>query len=256
MTFALLDVVSGPVGYLVLAALVGIESTGVPVPGETALITAGVLANHGRLDIVLVVVIAAAAAIIGDNIGYLIGRTGGRALILRPGPFEERRREFLRHGEPFFRAHGPKAVFLGRWVAGLRIAAAWLAGINHMHWRTFLFWNALGGIAWATSVGVAAYLLGPAVEKIVRDVGFGGVGVVVVLVLGFFLVRRARRRSAASRAQQREPEHTGDGHRQQPPAGDARVDEQRGRPEREHDDDRDQRVVADDEVVEEGAEGA
>jgi len=125
-------------GYLVVFVLVGVESAGVPVPGETALITAGVLAHRGEVSIELVIAVAAAAAIIGDNVGYLIGRTGGRRLLEQPGFLEGHRRAVLRTGEPFFARHGPKAVFLGRWVAGLRIAAAWLAGITKMPWPVFL----------------------------------------------------------------------------------------------------------------------
>jgi undecaprenyl-diphosphatase len=178
------------VGYLILFALVGAESTGVPVPGETALITAAVLAHHGQFDITLVIAIAAAGAIVGDNLGYVIGRTGGRRLLERPGFLEKHRKAVIRHGEPFFAKHGPKAVFLGRWVAGLRIAAAWLAGINHMPWRVFVFWNALGGVAWATSVGLLAYLLGPTVERVFKYVGVAGIGIVVVAVLAFLGWRR------------------------------------------------------------------
>jgi membrane protein DedA with SNARE-associated domain len=152
-----------------------------------------VLANHGRFDITLVIVVAAAAAIVGDNIGYLIGRNGGRRLLERPGFLETHRREVLRRGEPFFARHGAKAVFLGRWVTVLRIAAAWLAGINRMPWRIFLFWNALGGILWATSVGLLAYLLGPGVERIAKDVGIAGVGIVVVAALAFVGWRHFRR---------------------------------------------------------------
>ncbi|MDX6729992.1 MAG: hypothetical protein QOK49_4797, partial [Baekduia sp.] len=129
----------------------------------------------------------------GDNVGYLIGRTGGRRLLERPGFLEHHRREILHKGEPFFAKHGAKAVFLGRWVAGLRIAAAWLAGINRMHWATFAFWNALGGIAWATSIGLLAYYLGPTVERIFKYVGLAGVGVVVLGVAGFLAWRRLRR---------------------------------------------------------------
>jgi membrane protein DedA with SNARE-associated domain len=184
--------ISPHLGYLVLAALVGAESIGIPVPGETALITAGVLAERGQLNIVLVIAVAAAGAIIGDNIGYLIGRRGGRALLLRPGPLEERRRKLLERGEPFFERHGPKAVFLGRWFTGLRIAAAWLAGINRMRWRVFMFWNALGGVAWATTVGLAAYLLGPTAEKIFKAIGLGGLAVVLVLAVGFLVWRHWR----------------------------------------------------------------
>jgi membrane protein DedA with SNARE-associated domain len=172
---------------------VATESSGVPVPGETALIAAGVLASHGRLHIELVIALAAVAAMIGDNIGYVIGRTGGRRLLERPGFLEEHRRRIIEHGEPFFERHGAKAVFLGRWVAGLRIAAAWLAGINRMPWQRFLFWNALGGISWATSVGLLAYYLGPPAEKIFRTVGIAGVALAAVALLGFVLWRRLRR---------------------------------------------------------------
>jgi membrane-associated protein len=181
---------TGPVGYLLLFLLVGAESTGAPVPGETALVTAGILSHDGRMDIWLVVPLAAVAAIIGDNLGYLIGRTGGRRLLERPGFLEGHRRAIITKGEPFFEKHGPKAVFLGRWVAGLRIAAAWLAGINRMPWGTFVFWNALGGIAWAASVGLAAYLLGPTAEKLIKSVGLGGVAVAAVLVVGVLAWRR------------------------------------------------------------------
>lgn len=183
-------------GYLILFALVAAESSGVPVPGETALITAGVLANHGQFSIELVIIVAAAAAIVGDNIGYLIGRTGGRRLLERPGLGERHRRAVLKKGEPFFEKHGPRAVFLGRWIAGLRIAAAWLAGINRMPWRVFAFWNALGGIAWATSVGLLAYFLGPTAESVFKYVGVVGVGI-VLLTLGGYLLWRHRRNEAA-----------------------------------------------------------
>jgi membrane-associated protein len=181
-------------GYPALFVLVGAESAGVPVPGETALVAAAVVAAMGRLDIGLVVAVAALGAVVGDNIGYLIGRVGGRRLLERPGAFEQRRRDILRKGEPFFAEHGPKAVFLGRWVAGLRIAAAWLAGVTHMRWRTFAFWNALGGVAWATSVGLLAYALGDVVERIFKDVGIAAVAVVALAVAGWWALRRRRRR--------------------------------------------------------------
>src|SRR5919112_6418874 len=123
---------------------------GIPVPGETALI---------------------AAAIIGDNIGFAIGRQGGRRLVMRPGPFYDARLRALALGEPFFAKHGPKAVFLGRWVSGLRIASAWLAGISGMRWPTFLVWNALGGIFWATTVGLAVYFAGHVAEDVIAVAG-------------------------------------------------------------------------------------
>ena len=138
------------------------------------------------------IAVAAAGAIGGDNLGYLIGRTGGRRLLERPGPREKHRREILRKGELFFARHGPKAVFLGRWFAGLRIAAAWLAGIHRMPWPVFLFWNALGGIAWSTSVGLLANFVGPSVERAFRYLGVVGVGVLALLAVGYFAWRRFR----------------------------------------------------------------
>ncbi len=166
-----------------------------PVPGETALIAAGVLASNGRVHIEFVVAIATFAAILGDNVGYLIGRTGGRRLLEAPGFMETYRRGIIKHGEPFFARHGAKAVFLGRWIAGLRIAASWLAGINHMPWRRFLFWNALGGVAWATSVGLFAYYLGPTAEQIFRTVGVAGVALAALALAAFWVWRRRRERA-------------------------------------------------------------
>ena len=164
---------------------------GIPVPGETALIAAALLAHDGQLQIVPLVAIAAAAAIIGDNVGFAIGRHGGRRLFLRPGPFHDRRLKVIEYGEPFFEKHGPKAVFLGRWVSGLRIASAWLAGMNKMSWPTFLFWNALGGICWAVGIGLAVYALGGVAERIISVAGPIAAGVTVVAIIAF-VVWRAR----------------------------------------------------------------
>jgi membrane protein DedA with SNARE-associated domain len=183
------------VGYSVVFALIAVETMGIPVPGETALITAALLAHDGRLSIAVLIVLAAAAAILGDNVGFAIGRKGGRRLFERPGPFHEQRLAALATGEPFFARHGPKAVFLGRWVAGLRIASAWLAGMNRMDWRRFLFWNALGGICWAASVGLGTYFVGHAFEEIVGVGGIVAAAVVggALLMLLVWRHRRARR---------------------------------------------------------------
>jgi membrane protein DedA with SNARE-associated domain len=182
------------VGYPALFGLIMAEAGGAPVPGETALIAAGALAAQGRLNILAVIALAASAAIIGDNIGYLIGRRGGRWVLERPGRFERQRRRVLEIGEPFFERHGPKAVFFGRWILGLRVWASWLAGITRMPWRSFLLFNALGGITWATTVGLLAYLAGHAVDKLIR--GFGIAALVVVAILGIGAIVLHRRRSA------------------------------------------------------------
>jgi len=169
--------------YLLLALLIGGESAGMPLPGETALIAAGVLASRGDLWLPAVVMTGAAAAIVGDNIGYMLGRYGARRLLERPGRLEELRRRFLERGETFFERHGAKAVFLGRWLPFLRVTAAWLAGANHMHWPKFLAWNALGGVSWAVSVGVAAYLFGEAASAALRAAGLVGLAAVALVAL-------------------------------------------------------------------------
>jgi membrane protein DedA with SNARE-associated domain len=183
-------------GYPLLFLLVMSESSGVPVPGETALITAAVLASQGKLQIEFVIGLAAAGAIIGDNIGYLIGRRGGRWLLERPGFLHRQRLRVLEAGEPFFQQHGPKAVFFGRFVLGLRVWASWLAGATRMPWRSFLLWNALGGITWAVAVGLIAYFLGHSAENAIETFGLYGLAA-VLLAIGstFFLHRRHRRRT-------------------------------------------------------------
>ena len=190
---AILDL-SANVGYLALVALVAVESSGIPVPGETALITAGVLAQRGKLSIELVIALAAAAAIVGDNVGYLFGRKVGRRAFERPGRFESQRRRALERADVFFDRHGAKAVFFGRWITGLRVWAAWLAGATSLPWRSFLVWNALGGIAWAITIGLAAYLAGSAAAKIAERFGTVAAVVVVVGALVAYVVWKRRHR--------------------------------------------------------------
>jgi len=184
-------------GYPLLFVLVMCECSGVPIPGETALIAASVLASQGHLQIGLVIALAAAAAIVGDNIGYVIGRKGGRWLLQRPGAFQSQRANVLVSGEPFFERHGPKAVFFGRFVLGLRVWASWLAGATRMPWRSFVLWNALGGIAWASLVGSVAYLLGRSAGNVVEAFGLFGLAAVVIALVGVFILHR--RRKAARR---------------------------------------------------------
>jgi membrane protein DedA with SNARE-associated domain len=183
-------------GYPLLFVIVMSESSGIPVPGETALITAAVLASQGKLQIELVIPLAAAGAIVGDNIGYLIGRKGGRWLLERPGAFRRQRQEVLRIGEPFFERHGPKAVYFGRFLLGLRVWASWLAGATRMHWRSFVIWNALGGISWAAVVGVVAYLLGHSAGNAIETFGLYGLAALVLAVLSALILHRRHRRRA------------------------------------------------------------
>jgi membrane protein DedA with SNARE-associated domain len=184
-------------GYPLLFLIVMSESSGLPVPGETGLITAGVLASSGNLEIVPVILLAAAGAIVGDNLGYLIGRKGGRWLLERPGAFQRQRNEVLLIGEPFFERHGPKAVFFGRFLLGLRVWASWLAGATRMHWRSFVVWNALGGICWATAIGLAAYFLGHSAGNAIQAFGLYGLAAVAIAIVSTIVMhRRHRKRSA------------------------------------------------------------
>jgi membrane protein DedA with SNARE-associated domain len=170
-------------GLAFLFLVIFLESAGVWVPGETALVAAGVLASRGHFSIATVVGRAARGAILGDNVGYWIGRIYGRKLFVRFRRLEA----VLPRAERFFRRHGGKAVFFARFVAGLRVTGAWMAGISHMHWWRFLVWNALGGIVWATGVGLVAYYLGRATADLVSQYGLIGGGAAVGLAVAIFL---------------------------------------------------------------------
>ena len=194
MLAALITVPAG-IGYPLLFAFVAAESAGALVPGETSLIVAGALAGQGMLSLPLVIAVAAGAAIFGDNVGYVIGRRGLRPLLDRPGTWAAGRRGLVERGERFFARRGWAAVFLGRWLPGLRVAASWLAGANRMPWRRFLLWNTLGGIAWATTVGTLAYVLGRSASGSLGVIGFIALGVALLV----YLVLRVRRGHLQSR---------------------------------------------------------
>jgi membrane protein DedA with SNARE-associated domain len=176
-------------GLIILFLLVAAESSGVPVPGETALITTGILASRGHFDIEWVIVIAAAGAILGDNVGYWIGRKGGRRLLNQWEWTRRLRDRFLPPTERFFARHGGKTIFIARFVAILRVAGAWVAGIGRMPWWRFLLWNAAGGICWALLFGLLSYYLGEAAADAIERWGLIGGGVAaavgILLLLGF-----------------------------------------------------------------------
>jgi membrane protein DedA with SNARE-associated domain len=191
--------ISNNLGYL-LPAIIGLESMGIPSPGETALVAGAVLASQGKLQIWLVIAIGIASAIIGDNIGYLLGRRLGREVLVAPGPFHHRRVMLIGYGDRFFRRHGPKAVFLARWIALVRFAAAWLAGINRMPFKLFFFWNALGGITWAITYGLVGYFGGQAAGHVLAEVGVIGAVVLVLGAIGAYVYFKLRGRARASRS--------------------------------------------------------
>jgi len=184
-------------GLLLLFVAVAVESFGIPVPGETALVGFGVLASDGHYSIVLVIAIAAAGAIVGDNLGFwLVGRRGGRALIGRYRWAERRARLVLPRTEALIKRYGGRAVFFGRFVSVLRETIAWVAGLAGMSWPRFLFWNSSGGIVWASGVGLLAYFGGRALANSVSRYGLYvvvGIGAVAVAaVAGPRLIARLR----------------------------------------------------------------
>jgi membrane protein DedA with SNARE-associated domain len=193
ITFAALFGVSNSLGYL-LPALIGLESMGIPSPGETALVAAAILASQGKLNIWLVILIAAASAILGDNIGFLLGRRLGRDVLVARGPFHQRRAKLVAIGDRFFEDHGAKTVFIGRWIALIRFATAWLAGINGMRLRTFFLWNAAGGITWAITYGLAGYYGGNAVAHVMERVGIVAAIALGVAVVGGVIYAKLRAR--------------------------------------------------------------
>lgn len=182
-------------GLPLLFAVVMLESFGIPLPGETALIAFGILASQGHYSIFWVIVLAALAAIVGDNLGYwVIGRWGGRTLFERWGPLRRYAEKTLPPTERVMARHGGKVVFFGRFITVLRYTAAWVAGLAKMAWWRFLFWNALGGICWAVAVGLVAYYSGHAAADAIQRYGiYAAVAIAVVVVAGFFFTHSGKK---------------------------------------------------------------
>jgi membrane protein DedA with SNARE-associated domain len=183
-------------GYWVVMLFVGVESIGIPFPGETMLLAAAIYAGTTQeLDISLVVAAASAGAVIGDNIGYWFGREFGYELLLRFGRYIHFDQRKMKLGMYLFQKHGGKVVFFGRFVAVLRAFAALLAGINQMDWRRFLLFNIAGGVTWSTLLGLAGYNLGKEARHLL---GKAGIVILVVaaalLVVAFIAIRRNERR--------------------------------------------------------------
>lgn len=199
-------------GYPAVTLFIMIESSGIPFPGETMLLLASFFAaTTHQLAIPIVIACAALGAIIGDNLGYLAGRTGGRALALRYGKYIFLKPHHLDYAEKFFEKHGDKTVFFGRFVAILRAWAAFLAGVNHMPWRKFLIFNAAGGIVWAIVYGTLGYVAGrflhdnfTAVEHIASTLGWIGAALVVAAAIAVFILFRLRRHKRLQAAIERE----------------------------------------------------
>jgi membrane protein DedA with SNARE-associated domain len=190
-------------GYWAVLVAVMVESMGVPFPGETTLLVAAAYAGTGgSLNIVLVIAAASAGAILGDNIGYLVGRFGGYPLAWRFLRLFHIKPAALESAQDYFARHGDKTVFIGRFIALLRVTVAFMAGVTWMPWRRFLIWNALGGIAWATLYGSLGYILGRNLQllgEIVRVIGIGGTILAIVAIGGVILFWRRHRQTARLR---------------------------------------------------------
>jgi membrane protein DedA with SNARE-associated domain len=191
------------IGYLAVALFVGVESLGVPLPGETMLITAAVFAaTTHSLSIVGVIAAAIIGAVVGDNIGFGIGWYGGYPLLRRFGKYVRLDEAKLKVGRYIFMRHGAKVVFFGRFVSVLRTYAAFLAGTNRMHWTRFLVANASGGIVWATLYGVGAYLASGVIATLSTPVAIalGALAVIVIVAAGVFVRMNIRRLEAIAEA--------------------------------------------------------
>lgn len=177
-------------GYVAVLAVVGMESLGVPIPGETALVAGAILAGEGKLNIYGVIAAAAAGAVIGGSCGYWIGREFGFPIAYRYGRYVSLNEKRLKLGQYLFLKHGGKIVFFGRFVALLRTFAAFLAGVNRYSWQRFFAFNATGAILWAALFGAGGYLLGRAFEHYARPVAI--TALIAAVVGGVFAARFIR----------------------------------------------------------------
>jgi membrane protein DedA with SNARE-associated domain len=182
-------------GYFVVFFGVFLENTGLPVPGETVLLAGAALSHFGRLSLTWVIVTAIIGATLGDNLGFAIGRRYGRSLAERFGGRVGLTPQRLAQFDRFFERHGARTVFIARFVTGLRVFGAMLAGSSGLRWPTFLFYNALGAVVWSTAIACAGYSLAYSWATLERWIGRSGLAglaiVVLILVVG---VARARRK--------------------------------------------------------------
>jgi membrane protein DedA with SNARE-associated domain len=181
-------------GYAVVFFGVLLENSGLPVPGETALLAGAALSHDGRLSLGWVIVTAIGGAVLGDNLGFLIGRRLGRGVVERHGARIGLTQYTHAQFNQFFGRHGAKTVFVARFITGLRVFCAVLAGTSRLRWPVFLFYNATGAIVWSVAIALLGYALGHSWDRLERLVGRSGlVAVVIVTALAAYAVLRARR---------------------------------------------------------------
>jgi membrane protein DedA with SNARE-associated domain len=182
-------------GYAVVFIGVFLENAGAPVPGETMLLAGAALSRYGRLELPWVIASAIAGATLGDNLGFFIGRRGGRALVERYGALLGMKSDRLAQFDRFFDRHGAKTVFVARFITGLRVVGALLAGASRLSWSRFLVFNALGAIVWAVTFGVLGYALGYSWHTLEQWIGRSGLILLVLVgVIGALAMLRTRLR--------------------------------------------------------------
>src|SRR5438094_2543612 len=185
-------------GYWAVFFGVMLENAGVPVPGETILLIAGYFASTGEFNIALVMLIAATGAVIGDNIGFAIGHHFGRNVLLRVGRFFFLTPKRFEHMENYFERHGNKTILVARFITGLRVFAALLAGASRkMPWRVFLVYNLTGAILWAVVITTLGYVFGQSLPLLVKWVGRTGTILLIALVVIGLIIWRVRRHRKA-----------------------------------------------------------
>jgi membrane protein DedA with SNARE-associated domain len=183
-------------GYPGIAIIVGLESTGLPLPGETTLLAASYLAATGHLSLPLVIGSAAIGAAVGDSLGYVVGYCGGRRFLERYGRYAHIPPEKLIRADGYFARHGAKTVFFGRFVALLRILAGPLAGASRMPYRRFLAANLAGAVTWATTMGTLAFFFGKPVAAFLSWLGVWALVALAAFLIARFALKRLRSRRA------------------------------------------------------------
>src|ERR1700674_907275 len=185
-------------GYWAVFFGVMLENAGVPVPGETILLIAGYYASTGEFNIALVMIIAASGAVVGDNIGFAIGHHYGRGFLLRVGRFFFLTPKRLAHMENYFESHGNKTILVARFITGLRVFAALLAGASRkMPWRVFVLYNMAGAILWSIVITTLGYLFGASLPLLVKWVGRSGtILLITVIVIGLIVWRVRKHRTS------------------------------------------------------------
>lgn len=179
-------------GYWAVFFGVMLENAGVPVPGETILLIAGYFASTGKFNIALVMLIAATGAVVGDNIGFAIGHHYGRAFLLRVGRFFFLTPKRLEYMEGYFARHGNKTILVARFITGLRVFAALLAGASKMPWRVFLVYNFAGAVLWSVVITTLGYLFGASLPLLVKWVGRSGTIILVAAIVAGIIAWRVR----------------------------------------------------------------